>query len=210
MLQSYVPYRDSKLTKLLMDSLGGNSLTLMIACCGQASVHAEETLSTLQYATRAKNIHNKPRIQVDPKEELIFNLRREVKLLRMENEYLKAQLGMPMQESANISYPSSAPPRYTHPSAVHPQTKSTNLVRTFSGESALFSSPTNSSLHAHTPHEQSRAPYRVPPLHPESAPGNPSTVNRGVAQSGPPGIRKIITPIQSPLHSSVPVAHSQV
>jgi hypothetical protein len=61
---THIPYRDSKLTKLLMDSLGGSALALMIACCSPSSLHVEETLSTLSYATRAKNIHNRPTVQV--------------------------------------------------------------------------------------------------------------------------------------------------
>ena len=61
---AHIPYRDSKLTKLLMDSLGGNSLALMIACCSPSAQHIEETLSTLSYATRAKNIRNKPMVAV--------------------------------------------------------------------------------------------------------------------------------------------------
>lgn len=61
---AHIPYRDSKLTKLLMDSLGGNSLALMIACCSPSAQHVEETLSTLSYATRAKNIRNKPMVTV--------------------------------------------------------------------------------------------------------------------------------------------------
>jgi hypothetical protein len=56
----HVPYRDSKLTKLLMDSLGGGSLALMVACCSPSIGAVEETLSTLTYATRAKNIVNTP------------------------------------------------------------------------------------------------------------------------------------------------------
>ncbi|RHX97846.1 hypothetical protein DYB36_004275 [Aphanomyces astaci] len=75
--QVFVPYRDSKLTKLLMDSLGGNSLTLMIACVSPSPVVMEDTLSTLNYATRAKNIQNKPTVQMDPKESLILGLRKE-------------------------------------------------------------------------------------------------------------------------------------
>lgn len=59
-----VPYRESKLTKLLMDSLGGSSLSLIIACCSPSATHVEETLSTLTYATRAKNIRNQPIQQV--------------------------------------------------------------------------------------------------------------------------------------------------
>lgn len=60
---SHVPYRDSKLTRLLQDSLGGSALALMIACCSPAASAAEETLSTLSYATRAKNIRNRPVLQ---------------------------------------------------------------------------------------------------------------------------------------------------
>ena len=60
----HIPYRDSKLTKLLMDSLGGSALALMVACVSPASGAAEETLSTLSYAARAKNIRNQPVVQV--------------------------------------------------------------------------------------------------------------------------------------------------
>uniref|UniRef100_A0A914DG64 Kinesin motor domain-containing protein n=1 Tax=Acrobeloides nanus TaxID=290746 RepID=A0A914DG64_9BILA len=56
---SHVPYRDSKLTRLLQDSLGGNSRTLMIACASPSDVDFVETLNTLNYANRAKNIKNK-------------------------------------------------------------------------------------------------------------------------------------------------------
>lgn len=58
--QKYIPYRDSKLTMLLMDSLGGTSKALMIACVSPSEVYAEETISTLNYATRTMNIKNKP------------------------------------------------------------------------------------------------------------------------------------------------------
>ncbi|XXQ34825.1 Kinesin motor domain-containing protein [Plasmodiophora brassicae] len=63
---SHVPFRDSKITRLLQDSLGGNSKTLMVACVSPADVHFEETLNTLRYAARARNIINKPIIGRDP------------------------------------------------------------------------------------------------------------------------------------------------
>jgi hypothetical protein len=88
----YIPYRDSKITMLLMDSLGGTSKALMIACISPSSQWAEETISTLNYATRTMNIKNKPVIQMDPKEQIIYNLKREIHLLKMENEYLKDQI----------------------------------------------------------------------------------------------------------------------
>jgi len=85
----YIPYRDSKLTMLLMDSLGGTSKALMIACVSPSGSYAEETLSTLNYACRAMNIKNKPVIQMDEKEQVIHNLRREIQLLKLENQFLK-------------------------------------------------------------------------------------------------------------------------
>ncbi|XP_060526119.1 chromosome-associated kinesin KIF4-like [Cylas formicarius] len=57
--QSFVPYRDSNLTRLLKDSLGDNSMILMIACVSPADYNLEETLSTLRYADRARKIKNK-------------------------------------------------------------------------------------------------------------------------------------------------------
>lgn len=66
---THIPYRDSKLTRLLQDSLGGNAKTVMVANVGPASYNVEETLTTLRYANRAKNIKNKPRVNEDPKDD---------------------------------------------------------------------------------------------------------------------------------------------
>jgi len=62
--KQHIPYRDSKLTMLLMDSIGGNSKTLMIACISPSSVYSDESMSTLNYASRTMNIKNKPIVQV--------------------------------------------------------------------------------------------------------------------------------------------------
>jgi kinesin family protein 3/17 len=69
--QNHVPYRDSKLTRLLQDSLGGNTKTVMIAAISPADYNFDETLTTLRYASRAKSIKNKPRINMDPKDALL-------------------------------------------------------------------------------------------------------------------------------------------
>ena len=69
--RKHIPYRDSKLTKLLMDSLGGSSLALMIACVSPSPEHAEETLNTLHYASRARNIINRPTAATDPAQALV-------------------------------------------------------------------------------------------------------------------------------------------
>ncbi|XP_059611327.1 kinesin-like protein Klp98A isoform X2 [Phlebotomus argentipes] len=78
----YIPYRDSVLTWLLKDSLGGNSKTIMIAAISPADCNYGETLSTLRYANRAKNIINKPTVNIDPNVKLIRELREEIMKLR--------------------------------------------------------------------------------------------------------------------------------
>ncbi|CAL9167940.1 unnamed protein product [Musa hybrid cultivar] len=82
---AHVPYRDSKLTRLLQDSLGGNSRTVMIACISPADINAEETLNTLKYANRARNIQNKPIVNRNPISE-------EMQRMRQHVEYLQAEL----------------------------------------------------------------------------------------------------------------------
>ncbi|KAH8411652.1 hypothetical protein KR215_008096, partial [Drosophila sulfurigaster] len=80
----YVPYRQSKLTRLLQDSLGGNSITLMIACVSPADYNVAETLSTLRYADRALQIKNKPVVNLDPHAAEVMMLKDTIQKLRME------------------------------------------------------------------------------------------------------------------------------
>lgn len=80
----HVSYRDSKLTRLLQDSLGGNSMTLMIACVSPADYNSDETIGTLRYADRARKIKNKPVINEDPKTAEINRLKAEIQSLRVE------------------------------------------------------------------------------------------------------------------------------
>ncbi|XP_048591259.1 kinesin-like protein KIN-4A isoform X1 [Brassica napus] len=84
---AHVPYRDSKLTRLLQDSLGGNSRTVMIACISPADINAEETLNTLKYANRARNIRNKPVVNRDPVSSEMLKMRQQL-------EYLQAELSL--------------------------------------------------------------------------------------------------------------------
>ncbi|KAG8184714.1 hypothetical protein JTE90_013100 [Oedothorax gibbosus] len=88
----HIPYRDSTLTKLLADSLGGSGLALMIACVSPSRTNLSETINTLRYASRAKKIKTKPMVRMDPREQLIMSLKREVRVLRMENSFLRQQL----------------------------------------------------------------------------------------------------------------------
>ncbi|XP_063387336.1 chromosome-associated kinesin KIF4 [Cydia fagiglandana] len=82
--RSYISYRDSKLTRLLQDSLGGNSLTLMVACVSPADYNLDETVSTLRYADRARRIRNKPIINQDAKAAEIVRLNNLVNELRLQ------------------------------------------------------------------------------------------------------------------------------
>ncbi|XP_041349657.1 kinesin-like protein KIF12 isoform X4 [Gigantopelta aegis] len=98
----HIPYRDSKLTKLLADSLGGNGVTLMITCITPSSYNVTETMNTLRYASRAKKIKTKPAIKMDPREKLILSLKREIKILRNENHYLRQQLEFPAKPKGQL------------------------------------------------------------------------------------------------------------
>lgn len=83
---THVPYRNSKLTRLLQDSLGGNSKTMMCANIGPADYNYDETISTLRYANRAKNIKNKARINEDPKDALLRQFQKEIEDLKKKLE----------------------------------------------------------------------------------------------------------------------------
>lgn len=98
--QSFVPYRDSVLTWLLKDSLGGNSKTIMIATISPADVNYSETLNTLRYASRAKNIVNKPTVNEDNSVKIIRELRAEI-------AHLKALLSTGKQ-TASLEPPSGS------------------------------------------------------------------------------------------------------
>ena len=90
----HVPYRDSKLTLLLQDSLGGNTKTLMIAVVSPADYNYDESLSTLRYASRAKFIQNKPKINEDPKDALLREYALEINRLKKLLE--QQELGEPI------------------------------------------------------------------------------------------------------------------
>ena len=78
----HIPYRDSKLTRILQDSLGGNTKTVMLANAGPADCNNDESLSTLRYANRAKNIKNRPVINEDPKDALLRGYQEEIARLK--------------------------------------------------------------------------------------------------------------------------------
>ena len=85
---SHIPYRDSKLTCLLKQSLGGNSFSLMIACLSPSDNYFEENISTLNYATKASFISNLPTKNEDPKMKMVSELKD--KVTRLEKELADA------------------------------------------------------------------------------------------------------------------------
>ncbi|KAL9234739.1 hypothetical protein vseg_009572 [Gypsophila vaccaria] len=94
----HIPYRDSKLTRLLQDSLGGNSKTVMIACVSPADTNAEETLNTLKYANRARNIQNKAVINRDPVAAQMQQMRSQIEQLQSELLYYRADSSVSFEE----------------------------------------------------------------------------------------------------------------
>ncbi|XP_069697574.1 kinesin-like protein KIF14 [Periplaneta americana] len=90
--KAFVPYRDSILTWLLRESLGGNSRTTMLATISPANIHLDETLATLRYACQARTIVNRVRINEDPHDRLIRELRAEVDRLRALREDYERRL----------------------------------------------------------------------------------------------------------------------
>ncbi|XP_063697158.1 kinesin-like protein KIF3A [Culicoides brevitarsis] len=83
---THIPYRNSKLTRLLQDSLGGNSKTVMCASISPADINYAETISTLRYAARAKSIQNCTHINEEPKDALLRHFQEEIELLKKQLE----------------------------------------------------------------------------------------------------------------------------
>ncbi|XP_064893034.1 kinesin-like protein KIF12 isoform X7 [Columba livia] len=93
--QTHIPYRDSKLTRLLARSLGGSGVTLMVACISPSSRCLSETLSTLHYASRARKVTTRPMANRVSREKLLQSLEEEIHALQLENLSLRQQLCLP-------------------------------------------------------------------------------------------------------------------
>uniref|UniRef100_A0AAR2KNK6 plus-end-directed kinesin ATPase n=1 Tax=Pygocentrus nattereri TaxID=42514 RepID=A0AAR2KNK6_PYGNA len=102
-VESFIPYRDSVLTWLLRENLGGNSRTAMVAALSPADINYDETLSTLRYADRAKQIRCNAVINEDPNNRLVRELKEEVSRLK---ELLCAQGLGDIIESKTLCCPS--------------------------------------------------------------------------------------------------------
>jgi len=103
----HVPYRNSKLTRLLQDSLGGNTKTTMLAALGPADYNMEESISTLRFAKRAKSIKNKPTVNMNPKDALLMDMQKEIEVLRKQlmeiNSVQSPTQGMPARGGLRLN-----------------------------------------------------------------------------------------------------------
>ena len=161
----YIPYRDSKLTCLLRQSLGGNSSSCMIACLHPSDHFFEENNITLTYAAKAALIRNRPVRNDDPQTKLILELKRQVKTLSMElykaNQYIEHVCkvsGQPIRTFGQglLLLPPPPPPssQNQNPSAPADHQKSTSmLVKTKQlnhmrsmGRLNVIKSPSNSGM----------------------------------------------------------------
>ncbi|KFP53116.1 Kinesin-like KIF27, partial [Cathartes aura] len=102
----HIPYRDAKITRILKDSLGGNAKTVMITCISPSSSDFDESLNSLKYANRAKNIRNKPVVNYNPDQDRIDEMELEIRLLReaLQNQQVSNQCSHNLnQERTRIS-----------------------------------------------------------------------------------------------------------
>ncbi|RXM94781.1 Kinesin-like protein KIF27 [Acipenser ruthenus] len=96
----HIPYRDTKITRILKDSLGGNTKTVMITCISPSSLNFDESLNSLKYANRAKNIKNKPIVNYNPDWDRMDEMELEIRALR---EALQNQRASLMTRSSRVS-----------------------------------------------------------------------------------------------------------
>ncbi|XP_010572225.1 PREDICTED: kinesin-like protein KIF12 [Haliaeetus leucocephalus] len=101
----HIPYRDSKLTRLLARSLGGSGITLMVACISPSSRCLSETLSTLHYASRARRVTTRPLANRVSREKLLQTLEEEIHALQLENLSLRQQLCLPRVPTRSMEVP---------------------------------------------------------------------------------------------------------
>ena len=137
----FVPFRDSKLTQLLIDSLQGRGRAVMLACCSPLQDHAEETLNTLRFANLALHVFSEPVVILDPQDQLIVDLRKEIQSLRSENRKMAGQLSSIESQMTLMSRPgtgagpppaaAAGPPEGTgRPAVAPPRTRSPQAENT--------------------------------------------------------------------------------
>ena len=178
----HIPYRDSKLTRLLQDSLGGNTKTLMVAAISPADYNYDETLSTLRYANRAKNIKNKPKINEDPKDTMLREYKEEISRLRQMLE-MQAQ-------GLQLSIPSAA----AVAASEAPAPGSTGAPPALQSEDSPHSSPKAPADAILAPPPGMSAPLAPPGMAAASPPPGMGAAPPGMDATSPPGLDVALQP----------------
>ena len=133
--KSHTPYRDSKLTRLLQDSLGGNAYTLMICCVSPAEMNSAETMSSLRFAERTKKIKNCARVNRDPKLARIAELTEENQRFKKKIKELERELEETQNKLSDLTRKPSIREKST---SVSPET-TTDLIATKKGGCCVIS-----------------------------------------------------------------------
>ncbi len=103
----HIPYRESKITRILKDSLGGNANTLMICCISPSSCNLDESINALKYASRARYIRNKPIVNMDSQTQCFVEMQSEIQALRDELQRQRTASAAGNCENQNMSQTSS-------------------------------------------------------------------------------------------------------
>ncbi|ORC84847.1 kinesin [Trypanosoma theileri] len=101
--RNHIPYRSSVLTQLLMDSLDGGCRTLLVACVTPSSRFVEESMRTINFAQRTRNIRSQPVERVDATQQELYNLKTEIRRLQAENALLRRALDLPESGSVDLN-----------------------------------------------------------------------------------------------------------
>ena len=106
-ISKHIPYRESKITRILKDSLGGNANTLMICCISPSSCNLDESINALKYASRARYIKNKPIVNMDSQTQCFVEMQSEIQALREELQRQRTASAAGNCENQNMSQTSS-------------------------------------------------------------------------------------------------------
>lgn len=205
----HVPYRDSVLTKLLMDSLGGTARTLFITCISPVDLHCEETLRSLTYAQRCGAIDNAPIVHSAAAEgQRLAVIQRRLEELEMENAMLREQVAAVNRSATAGPAQQRSPPYTPHPADHRAVATAGKLARkvTMAGAAAHLSFPASTSHTGRQPAADfwSPAATALADTHSPGFPGGSPSEARSPAQGLQPTQARIVS--GSSTGSSAPVS----
>eukprot|EP00736_Rhodelphis_marinus_P008663 Rmarinus@m.3725 len=198
--ETHVPYRDSKLTRLLKDSLGGNTRTTLIVACSPHAFNVEETISTLKFAQRAKLIKNSAKLNAErPPEDLrtlVETLQRDLEILRVHCSRLEKEKAELTRENDELRQRSDPSATSTQQDAPPSDTRKKTLLQSFS-RTKTENKPSGS------PTSPSRIPAK-PSARPQSSRLSPATSPKLSPATSPPKGSRLPTTRGSPSTPSPP------